>query len=131
VKEQGLSSYVRFTGMVAPAMIPYYYQLSDFFVSFSTTETQGLTYIEALAANLPVIAQDDVHLSSMIEEGVSGYLIPSPAAFNPLMASIIETPDRLKKLSPEHSKLLAPLSSKAYANNILKIYQSAISKSPS
>ena len=131
VKEQGLSSYVRFTGMVAPEMIPYYYQLSDFFVSFSTTETQGLTYIEALAANLPVIAQDDVHLSSMIEEGVSGYLIPSPAAFNPLMASIIEIPDRLKKLSPEHSKLLAPLSSKAYANNILKIYQAAISKSPS
>ena len=41
--------------MVPPAQVADYYRLGDLFVSASTSETQGLTYIEALASGLPAL----------------------------------------------------------------------------
>lgn len=47
---------VIFAGMVAPEEVPDWYRLGDLFVSASSSETQGLTYIEALAAGVPPCA---------------------------------------------------------------------------
>ena len=44
---------VIFAGMVPPEEVPEWYRLGDLFVSASSSETQGLTYIEALAAGVP------------------------------------------------------------------------------
>ncbi len=57
VKKLGISSAVIFTGAVEWKFINRYYQLGDVFVSASTTEAQGLTYVEAMAAGLPVVAR--------------------------------------------------------------------------
>ena len=53
--------------------ITHYYQLADVFVSASTSETQGLTYIEALASGLPVVARKDPCLDGVLYQGVNGY----------------------------------------------------------
>ena len=54
VRELGLEDHVRFTGMVSPEKISSYYHLGELFISASTSETQGLTYIEAMASGLPL-----------------------------------------------------------------------------
>ena len=46
----GVADRVIFVGAVPPAEVPRYYALGDVFVSASTSEAQGLTYIEAMAA---------------------------------------------------------------------------------
>lgn len=53
--------------------ITHYYQLADVFVSGSTSETQGLTYIEALASGLPVVARKDPCLEGVLFQGENGY----------------------------------------------------------
>lgn len=53
--------------------ITHYYQLADVFVSGSTSETQGLTYIEALASGLPVVARRDPCLDGVLFQGKNGY----------------------------------------------------------
>lgn len=53
--------------------IMHYYQLADVFVSASTSETQGLTYIEALASSVPIVARRDPCLDGVLEPGVNGY----------------------------------------------------------
>lgn len=53
--------------------ITHYYQLADVFVSASTSETQGLTYIEALASGVPVVARKDECLDGVLLEGQNGY----------------------------------------------------------
>jgi 1,2-diacylglycerol 3-alpha-glucosyltransferase len=58
-----------------------YYQLGDVFVSASQSETQGLTYIEALASGLPVIAKKDRCLDGVILEGINGYTFDSSEDF--------------------------------------------------
>lgn len=41
--------------MVPAEQVGDWYQLGDLFVSASTSETQGLTYAEALAAGVPAL----------------------------------------------------------------------------
>src|SRR5699024_12545089 len=48
-----------FPGSVPPAQATAYYRLADVFVSASRSETQGLTYIEALATGLPALCRRD------------------------------------------------------------------------
>ena len=53
--------------------IGHYYQIADVFVSGSTSETQGLTYIEALASGVPIVARMDRCLDGVLCQGRNGY----------------------------------------------------------
>ncbi|MFT2804568.1 glycosyltransferase [Candidatus Phytoplasma asteris] len=46
-----------------------YYQLGNVFINASLFETQGLTYIEALAASLPCVVRFDQALDGLIDNG--------------------------------------------------------------
>lgn len=61
-----------FTGGVPWDEIQNYYALGDLFVSASKAETQGLTYMEALAAGLPLLVQRDDCLNGVLQEGING-----------------------------------------------------------
>lgn len=58
-----------------------YYHLADVFVSASTSETQGLTYIEALASGLPVVARKDPCLDGVLFHGENGYAFETEDSF--------------------------------------------------
>ena len=63
---------VIFTGMVPHGEVADDYRLGDLFVTASTSETQGLTYFEALAAGLPVLCRKDPCVDGVVENGVNG-----------------------------------------------------------
>lgn len=61
--------------------ITHYYQIADVFVSASTSETQGLTYIEALASGVPVVARKDQCLEGVLLHGENGYAFENEDTF--------------------------------------------------
>ena len=65
---------VIFTGMIAPSDTALYYKAADFFISASTSETQGLTYLEALASGTPIIAHGNPYLDNVITDQMFGTL---------------------------------------------------------
>ncbi|MGI5970362.1 MAG: glycosyltransferase family 4 protein [Oscillospiraceae bacterium] len=69
----GIDRDVVFTGMVRPENVADYYHLGDLFVCASGSEAQGLTYIEALAAGLPVLCRRDDCLKDIIVDGQNGW----------------------------------------------------------
>lgn len=72
-KELNSSSQIVFAGMIDREDTWKYYQLADFFMSASTSETQGLTYIEALSSGLPLLCRQDSCLDNVVipyENGV-------------------------------------------------------------
>ena len=71
-KALGLTS-VYFTGMISPTDVPKYYKLGDVFVTASTSETQGLTYYEALASGVPLLCRKDRCLDGVVTNGCNGY----------------------------------------------------------
>ena len=73
VNELGIATGVLFTGAKPWDNIGLFYQLGDVFVSASQSETQGLTYIEAMASGLPVVAKEDKCLEDILVQGKNGY----------------------------------------------------------
>ena len=72
-KELGLEDCVIFTGMINPDDVSIYYQVSDLFISASSSETQGLTYIEALASGVPALCRADEAIENVIVDGQTGF----------------------------------------------------------
>ncbi len=60
--------------MIAPGETALYYKAADFFISASTSETQGLTYLEALASGTPIIAHGNPYLDNVITDQMFGTL---------------------------------------------------------
>ena len=90
---------VVFAGMVEPAQVADWYQLGDLFVSASTSETQGLTYIEALAAGTPALCRADPCLAGVLREGENGWQYRDAADFRRKLADFIAHPERRESLS--------------------------------
>ncbi len=72
-KKYGVEDRVLFTGRVDKSQVPYYYAAFDCFVSASTTETQGMTYLEALASKRIVFGRRDEVLKGLVDEDSTGY----------------------------------------------------------
>jgi glycosyltransferase involved in cell wall biosynthesis len=71
----GISGRVEFTGEVPFSHIPLYLKAANFFGFASTTETQGLVTMEAMAAGLPVIAVDASGTRDILEHDRQGMLV--------------------------------------------------------
>ncbi len=130
VHQHQLESYVSFVGMIDPSETPYYYHLADFFVSFSRSETQGLTYLEAMASNTPVIALKDTHLIPLVVSSQSGYLFETRQEFNDLMQTIQNQPTHLTTCEPQALPLLETFSAKTYATKVEAVYQTLLNNQP-
>lgn len=92
VHELGLKGNVIFTGMVPQDSVPDYYHLGDIFVNASVSETQGLTYIEAMASGLPLLCRRDECLANVIEQGKNGFMYENENEFIEYMMKIINDP---------------------------------------
>lgn len=75
IKENNIDDLIQMIGRVSYDEVPKYYHMADLFISTSTSETQGLTFIEAMASGLPVICHYDDNLVDIINDGVNGYFI--------------------------------------------------------
>ena len=77
----GIREQLIFTGMVSPEKVPDYYAAGDIFVSASNSETQGLTYMEAMASALPLLCKADDCLKDVIVNGTNGLLYHTEEEF--------------------------------------------------
>lgn len=64
---------IYFTGMVRPKEVNNYYRMADAFVSASKSETQGLTYYEAMSNGTLAICRKDTCLDDVIINDFNGY----------------------------------------------------------
>lgn len=73
-KKLEVSDAVSLIGAKPWEKIDRYYAIGDVFASASHSETQGLTYLEAMASGLCVCAVKDPCLYGVIEDGINGIL---------------------------------------------------------
>lgn len=125
-EELGVSDRVIFTGMVAPTEVQEYYQLGDIFVSASTSETQGLTYIEAAANGLPLLCRHDKCLEEVIMSGENGYEYEDEEEFFEIIHSIMDDPEWIDRAGKRSEEIAAGFDKQAFGDAIERIYQSVI-----
>ncbi len=122
-KKLNIVNRVKFIGMVSPNDVGLYYQLGDLFVNFSVTETQGLTYYEALASGLPLLVKYDDNLEGLVENGYNGYSFTDNEDFVKLFEKINDDKILFNQISNNSSKAIQKFSAANYAKNIEKIYK--------
>lgn len=114
---------VIFTGMVPPTEVHKYYQLGDIFVSASTSETQGLTYVEAAANGLPLLCRRDPCLDGVLVEGRNGYEYEADREFCDLLDTILQNPEWCQTAGNQSTQIAATFDKSNFAEKIEDIYE--------
>ncbi len=126
VSELSLEKQVTFVGMVNHDDIMNYYQMSNVFVSSSDTETQGLTFIEAMAANRPFVAIHSPYLDNLVDNDAIGTLVSD---YDELLAGIEKylTHQATAKDQAIRAKKMQDVDANTFAKRVLSLYQDVLS----
>lgn len=122
--EKGIADRLIFAGAKPWDEIGSYYALGDVFVSASTSETQGLTYIEAMAAGLPVVARKDDCLAQVLTDGENGYAFETGEQFLAGLEKVLYQRDTdYAKAAVQAARVY---SKEMYAERIEEVYQNKL-----
>ena len=122
-KKLHLEDYVIFTDKV-----PAYFNAFNVIVSFSKTETQGLTIIEGLAASKLTICIEDDSFKAMIEPNYNGYLFKNDNEFKDYIFKLMNDKKLYKDMSTNARNSTYKYSKEVFASEVLKVYHKAIEK---
>ncbi len=127
VRDWNLLDKIIFTGAQPWDNIGLFYQLGDVFVSASQSETQGLTYIEAMAAGLPIVAKQDKCLEDILEHGWNGYGFSNRKELLEGLDNILFENDGIAYGENARSKM-KKYSSEEFAHNIEMVYEEVMKR---
>jgi 1,2-diacylglycerol 3-alpha-glucosyltransferase len=122
-KKEGLENRIHFAGMVNPDEIYKYYKISEIFVTASNSETQGLTYIEALSSGCPIVCKWDQCLEDIIVQGKNGYAYKKQWEFSNYVIEILKNNILRENMSREAIIKAEEYSSKQFEEKVLKAYK--------
>ena len=123
----GISEFVHFVGKVLPSDIGKYYHLGEIFVSASISETQGLTFMEAMAAERILLCRFDEGLVNVIKNGESGYFFNSEEDFGAMVDKIRGLPEsKLKAIRKHANEIVDEYSNDRFVARCLHVYERAI-----
>ena len=125
-KKLNLENYVIFTDKIDYDLVPTYFNIFNVVVSFSKTETQGLTIIEGLAASKPTLCIEDDSFRSMIEPNYNGYLFKNDTEFKDYIFKLMNDKKLYKDMVTNARNSTYKYSKEVFAADILKVYHKAI-----
>ncbi len=117
---------VIFTGMVPLDKVDRYYKLGDIFVSASISETQGLTYIEALSSGLPLLCREDDCLHGVLEEGKNGFSYNSKEECLEYLYTLLKDEQLCDVLGRNAIQSAEKFSSKVFGKSVEDLYEKVV-----
>lgn len=100
---------------------------SDVFVFASSTETQGVAVIEAMAAGLPVVAVDAGGVTDAVRPGETGFLVPPSAdALAERVLAVLDDRALRESLGRQGREAVRQFSIQVLAQQLADLYQSLI-----
>ncbi len=104
--ECGMMERLIFAGMAAPDKVQEYYKAGDIFVSASTSETQGLTYMEAMASGLPILCRYDKCLDNVVVQSRNGYTYSNKEEFQTYLSRLYTDKTLREQIGAEAEKTM-------------------------
>ena len=126
IEKDHLENNVIMIGKVAWEEVPYYYHLSDIFLTASHTETQGLTVIEAMASSVVPICIDDESFKNTVIDGLNGRIFNNEKECKEIITELYNDNELTKKLSNQARINSDRFSAKYFAESVLDVYKYAI-----
>ncbi|MBI0121551.1 glycosyltransferase family 4 protein [Lactobacillus sp. M0398] len=128
VERLTLEDSVIFTGDIPHDDVGSYYKMADLFVSASDTETQGLTYIEALASGTKCVVYDTDYTEHVFDDEEFGKVFNGPGEM--LNEILFYLRKGRKSIQPDKlSAKMEQISAQKFASSVYQFYQDTISDS--
>lgn len=122
----GVGDHIMFTGGKPWNEIGKYYQLGNVFCSASVSETQGLTFAEAMAGGIPVVAKKDECIENIITDNETGMLFESDEELPDLLYRVLTDKALSSRLSKASIQAMDRLSVDAFANSVEQLYENIL-----
>jgi glycosyltransferase involved in cell wall biosynthesis len=117
---------VSFTGMVPFERVVDELSMADLFIFSSTSETQGLVVLEAMAAGLPLVMVESKALLYFIHPDKDCVVVPEvESEMATAILTLINDPDRLRAMGDAARKNAEQYSIPALTSRLLDVYQAA------
>lgn len=108
-----------------------YLAAADIFVLPSRSEGFSNAIVEAMAVSLPVVATNVGGNAEAVQDGVSGFVVPSedPAALAEAILTLLSDPERARQMGIAGKKLVAEkFTTEAMMRHITDVYKELIAK---
>lgn len=125
--DMNLNDNVHFVGEINNDEVYKYYHSADIFVSTSNSESQGLTYIEAMAAGVKVVVSSSPYTEELLDNKSLGMTFSTPEGY---IEKVLECLNATQQNDTQEdmelrSNKLHEISSENFANRIVDFYRCA------
>ncbi|CAH0417462.1 glycosyltransferase [Periweissella fabaria] len=118
---------VLFTGMIEHADVPRYYAMADVFVSSSQSESQGLTYLEALTAHAPIVVMNSPYVRDLITDPSIGVGLDDVELLATALLPYLNKTAQVGDVSKRDAKI-NEISAEHFGTEIVKFYEVVINE---
>ncbi|RFU95916.1 glycosyltransferase family 4 protein [Sphaerochaeta halotolerans] len=126
VRTLGLGKHVIFAGMQKQEDIPSFYRLGTVFCSASTSETQGLTYVEALASGIPVLCRKDDCLDDLVRDGINGWQYRTQTEYQQYLERLLANQELQQRLSVDALSSSTRYDRMVFAQSVAAVYEALV-----
>jgi glycosyltransferase involved in cell wall biosynthesis len=129
VRQMHLEGHVIFTGNISNDQMPFVYADSDIVILPSLKEATSIAGLEAMASGRPVIATAVGGLPEIVDDGVTGLLVPSrdPRALASAVLCMIQCPELVSSMGQAARRRVAQeFSWERVAQETVKVYELAM-----
>lgn len=122
---------VRWLGWVGNTEMPAYYQAADLMLLSSNRESAARVLYESLLAGTPALSTDTAGSREVIEEGVTGRIVPVGDfdAYTHALIELCSTPDRLDEMGWEgRRRMSSRVTAEAVAQQLRAVYEKALGR---
>ena len=128
VAELNLQDKIKFTGMIDSGIIYKYYKVGTVFVTASKSESQGLTYLEALASGCPVLCRWDSCVDGLIMEGNTGFTYNDGDEFMEDLKKLLYNKELRDTIKQNSITIANKYSKENFGLKVIDVYMEAIEK---
>ena len=125
VKQLHLTGSVIFTGEISNDQVPHYYQMANLFVSTSVSESQGLTYNEALASGLKVVTTHSPYTDELLDQACLGKTYSTIDEFVNDVVEYLKYPEKYRNEKVLAQKLKS-ISAENFGRRVIHFYEHCI-----
>lgn len=122
--ELGLEDLVLFLGKRSQSSLPYYYSAAEVLIMPSHYESFGMVALEAMACGTPVVASQVGGLAFLIQDGVTGYVVPGGdyMALSERLGRLISQPELRRRLGEQASAYARDYSWENISERVAALY---------
>lgn len=129
-QELGIGSLVVFLGKRSQDLLPYYYSAAQFVVMPSYYESFGMVALEAMACGTPVVASQVGGLAYLVENGVTGFMVPEgdPQVLADALIKLMQQPELRQRMSHNAEIYAQSYDWQVISKRILNLYEEIINQ---